>query len=116
MYYQVTAGSFSAVAFLIEFQMDLYKAIQELYAEKEKLERVIASLEELQRSAGTAPVLPKSTCRRGRKSMNSKERLEVSEHGLKLVLLETAFTDSSEHLGLRQQRIVRPPEDSVCPN
>ena len=29
--------------------MDLYKAIQDLYAEKEKLERVIASLEELQR-------------------------------------------------------------------
>ena len=31
--------------------MDLYKAIQDLYAEKEKLERVIASLEELQRTA-----------------------------------------------------------------
>ena len=30
--------------------MDLYKAIQDLYAEKEKLERVIASLEELQRT------------------------------------------------------------------
>jgi hypothetical protein len=59
--------------------MDLYKAIQELYAEKEKLERVIASLEELQRSAGDAPLLPKTTGRRGRKSMNSKERLEVSE-------------------------------------
>ena len=59
--------------------MDLYKAIQELYAEKEKLERVIASLEELQRSAGVAPMLPKATGRRGRKSMNSKERLEVSE-------------------------------------
>jgi len=59
--------------------MDLYKAIQELYAEKEKLERVIASLEELQRSAGVAPILPKAVGRRGRKSMNSKERLEVSE-------------------------------------
>jgi hypothetical protein len=59
--------------------MDLYKAIQELYAEKEKLERVIASLEELQRSAGAAPIMPKATGRRGRKSMNSKERLEVSE-------------------------------------
>jgi hypothetical protein len=32
--------------------MDLYKAIQDLYAEKAKLERVIASLEELQRAAG----------------------------------------------------------------
>jgi hypothetical protein len=59
--------------------MDLYKAIQDLYAEKEKLEHVIASLEELQRTAGTIPVLPKSAKRRGRKSMNSQERLEVSE-------------------------------------
>ena len=59
--------------------MDLYKAIQDLYAEKEKLERVIASLEELQRTAGSMPVLPKPTQRRGRKSMNSSERLEVSE-------------------------------------
>jgi hypothetical protein len=59
--------------------MDLYKAIQELYAEKEKLERVIASLEELQRTAGGVPVLPKPSKRRGRKSMTAKERREVSE-------------------------------------
>ncbi len=59
--------------------MDLYKAIQDLYAEKEKLERVIASLEELQRTAGTVPVMPKLVKRRGRKSMNSSERQEVSE-------------------------------------
>ena len=58
--------------------MDLYKAIQDLYAEKEKLERVIASLEELQRTAGSLPVTP-SGKRRGRKSMSSKERQEVSE-------------------------------------
>jgi hypothetical protein len=61
--------------------MDLYKAIQDLYAEKEKLERVIASLEELQRTAGTMPTLPpvKTAKRRGRKSMSSDERQEVSE-------------------------------------
>jgi hypothetical protein len=59
--------------------MDLYKAIQELYAEKEKLERVIASLEELQRTAGTLPVLTKIAKRRGRKSMTARERREVSE-------------------------------------
>jgi hypothetical protein len=59
--------------------MDLYKAIQDLYAEKEKLERVIASLEELQRSAGSVPILPKGVQRRGRKSMDSAERQEVSE-------------------------------------
>jgi hypothetical protein len=60
--------------------MDLYKAIQELYAEKEKLERVIASLEELQRAAGSLPVPPRGGGRRrGRKSMGAKERQEVSE-------------------------------------
>jgi len=59
--------------------MDLYKAIQDLYAEKEKLERVIASLEELQRTAGSMPVLPAPAKRRGRKSMSPSERQEVSE-------------------------------------
>lgn len=60
--------------------MDLYKAIQDLYAEKEKLERIIAALEELQRAAGgTVPAKPKGVERRGRKSMNAEERQEVSE-------------------------------------
>lgn len=59
--------------------MDLYKAIQDLYAEKEKLERVIASLEDLQRAAGGGiPPAPKSEKRRGRKSMSADERQEVS--------------------------------------
>jgi NADH:ubiquinone oxidoreductase subunit E len=57
--------------------MDLYKAIQELYEEKARLERVIASLEELQKTAGALPE-PASPKRRGRKSMNAKERQEVS--------------------------------------
>ena len=59
--------------------MDLYKAIQDLYAEKEKLQRVIASLEELQQVAGSVPALPGTGKRRGRKSMDAKERQEVSE-------------------------------------
>lgn len=59
--------------------MDLYKAIQDLYAEKEKLERVIASLEELQRTAGDLPLVPKTGKRRGRKSMSAQERQEVSQ-------------------------------------
>ena len=58
--------------------MDLYKTIQDLYAEKEKLERVIASLEELHRTSGTLPSMPVGAKRRGRKSMGSKEREEVS--------------------------------------
>ena len=59
--------------------MDLYKAIQDLYAEKEKLERVIASLEELQRASIGTSAVPSGGKRRGRKSMNAKERQEVSE-------------------------------------
>jgi len=58
--------------------MDLYKALQDLYAEKEKLERAIASLEELQRAGGLAG-LPQLGKRRGRKSMNPEEREEVSK-------------------------------------
>ncbi len=59
--------------------MDLYKAIRDLYAEKERLERVIMSLEELQRSSAAAPELPPTGKRRGRKSMSADERQEVSE-------------------------------------
>jgi hypothetical protein len=59
--------------------MDLYKAIQDLYAEKEKLERVIASLEELQRAGASVPEPAKPAKRRGRKSMTAAERQEVSE-------------------------------------
>ena len=59
--------------------MDLYKAIQDLYAEKEKLERVIASLEELQRTSDTLTPAPRTAKRRGRKSMSPDERQEVSE-------------------------------------
>jgi hypothetical protein len=58
--------------------MDLYKTIQDLYAEKEKLERVIASLEELHRTSGSLPSFPAGAKRRGRKSMGSQEREEVS--------------------------------------
>jgi hypothetical protein len=57
--------------------MDLHKTIQDLYAEKEKLERAIASLEELRSAVGDSPGVPKPS-RRGRKSMDARERLEVS--------------------------------------
>ena len=59
--------------------MDLQKTIQDLYAEKEKLERVIASLEELQRAADANSQVMGRSKRRGRKSMGSEERQEVSE-------------------------------------
>jgi hypothetical protein len=54
--------------------MDLNKAIRELREELEKLNEVIASLEQFQ-STGTLPTPP----RRGRKSMPDQERKMVSE-------------------------------------
>jgi hypothetical protein len=60
--------------------MDLYKTIQDLYLEKEKLMRVIASLEELQLAAGLSiPPSPGKGKPRGRKSMSPDDRQEVSE-------------------------------------
>jgi hypothetical protein len=57
--------------------MDLLKIIQDLNAEKKKLERVIASLEELQHIAGLAiPPAPAGKDRRGRKSIGPEERQE----------------------------------------
>jgi hypothetical protein len=59
--------------------MDLYKTIQDLYAEREKLQSVIASLIDLQRGAGgEIPQMPKIGKRRGRKSMGNEERQTVS--------------------------------------
>jgi hypothetical protein len=59
--------------------MDLYKTIQDLCAEKEKLLRVIASLVDLQKGVGgDIPLMPKSAKRRGRKSMSDEERQTVS--------------------------------------
>jgi hypothetical protein len=54
--------------------MDLYKIIQDLNAEKERIERVIASIEELQRSAGLpVPPAPDSGKRRAGRSMRPLE-------------------------------------------
>jgi hypothetical protein len=54
--------------------MDLNKAIRELHEELEKLNQVIESLEQFE-STGTLPLPP----RRGRKSMDQKERQIVSQ-------------------------------------
>ncbi len=60
--------------------MHIYKALKELYAQKEKLERVIASLEELRVSAGSTASVPRTGAkRRGRKMMGMAERQEVSK-------------------------------------
>ena len=56
----------------------LYKALKELYAQKEKLERVIASLEDLRLSGSSIATQPAGSKRRGRKTMGLDERQEVS--------------------------------------
>jgi len=53
--------------------MDLIKLIEELRREKERLDRVIAAVEEL-RADGDVP----QKKRRGRKSMSPEERREVA--------------------------------------
>ncbi len=57
--------------------MDLYETIQDLYAEKERLERVIASLEALM-GIGKVETPKAKGGKRGRKSMSPTEREEVS--------------------------------------
>ena len=54
--------------------MDLPKAIRELYEEKERIDGVIASLEQYLRTKGTGA----ETRKRGRKSMGPEERREVA--------------------------------------
>lgn len=56
--------------------MDLAQTIKALYDEKAKLDQVIASLEKLQTTASSIGV--PAGHRRGRKSMDAKEREEVS--------------------------------------
>jgi hypothetical protein len=57
--------------------MNIDKAIRELYEEKKRLDRVIASLEEMQRNGGVQALTPAEK-KRGRKSMDDEARREVS--------------------------------------
>jgi hypothetical protein len=57
--------------------MDLYKAIAELYEEKQRVDRAIAALEGVD-SSRHAAAIPISG-RHGRKSMGAEERLQVSK-------------------------------------
>lgn len=61
--------------------MDLYKAIRELVEERKRIDRIIASLEAMA-AKGNIPgqkVERKPGKRRGRKSMGTEERKQVSE-------------------------------------
>jgi hypothetical protein len=57
--------------------VDLYKAIQDLHAEKQRLDLTIAALEAIERPAGMAA--QPGVKRRGRKDMNEQERQQVSQ-------------------------------------
>ena len=57
--------------------MDLYRVIRELMLERDRLQRIIESLEEMKPFA-KVPVSTEGK-RRGRKSMDNKARAEVSE-------------------------------------
>ena len=56
--------------------MELGDVIQQLQAEKQRIERAIALLEQLHRNQGSSKAVARK--RRGRKSMGSVERREVS--------------------------------------
>ncbi|HZO51118.1 MAG TPA: hypothetical protein VFB63_00305 [Bryobacteraceae bacterium] len=56
--------------------MDLDKIIRDLRTEKERLDRAIASLEDLTKAGAVTPIVV--TKRRGRKTMGEDERKEVS--------------------------------------
>ncbi len=56
--------------------MDLDRIIRDLRTEKERLDRAIASLEDLTKTGAVTPIVV--TKRRGRKTMDEDERKEVS--------------------------------------
>ena len=58
--------------------MNINKAIRELHEEKKRLDRVIASLEEMQQNA-VQQIAAVPEKKRGRKSMDHEARQEVSE-------------------------------------
>lgn len=58
--------------------MNINKTIRELIEEKKRLDRVIGTLEEMQRT-GPVEVTALSQKKRGRKSMDGLARKEVSE-------------------------------------
>ncbi len=58
--------------------MDIVKALRELHHEKKRLDSAIAALEARIRASQSGSSAKPAKGRRGRKSMNAAERLEVS--------------------------------------
>lgn len=62
-----------------QFPMDIVKALRELYAEKKRLDSVIASLEARLKAPRAGSAAKPAKGRRGRKGMSAAERQEVSK-------------------------------------
>jgi hypothetical protein len=72
--------------------MDLYRIIRELVQERDRLQRIIESLEEM-KPFGKVPVRSEGK-RRGRKSMDNQARAEVSERMKRYWKLRRAEKDT----------------------
>jgi hypothetical protein len=59
------------------YAVDVYRALRALYEERQKLDQVIAALEDLQRRSAERVEAPPQ--RRGRKFMDEASRKQVSE-------------------------------------
>jgi len=75
--------------------MDLSKTIAELYEEKSRLDRVIASLEQLGENPSPLRIV---SPRRGRKFMSPQERRQVSERMRRYWAGRKATQHLTEHL------------------
>jgi hypothetical protein len=76
--------------------MDLYRIIRELVQERDRLQTIIDSLEEMK--FGKIPAKPEPK-RRGRKSMDSAARVEVSQRMTRYWAQRKAQQESAQRDG-----------------
>ncbi len=85
--------------------MDLYKAIRELMEEKQRIDRIIESLEAMVES-GDSPSqirVQREPKRRGRKGMSAEERREVSERMARYWAAKRSAKATKEEPGPRDE-------------
>lgn len=74
--------------------MDVQKALRELYAEKNRLDRLISALES--EGTGRRELSPSKIVRRGRRSMTPEEREQVSRRMLTYWAAKRARSNAAE--------------------